>query len=700
MSPFINYEKSVLMELSVIIVNYNVKHFLEQALLSIQKAIQGIDTEIFVVDNASQDGSVAMLRQKFPSVKLILNTKNVGFAAANNLAIKAIQGKYVVFINPDTVVQEDTFRTLISFFENHSDAGMVGCKILNPDGTLQLACRRRFPTAWVALSRLTGLSKLFPKSRLFGQYNLTYLNPDEIYPVEAISGSFMMARNDALQAVGSFDETWFMYGEDLDLCYRFGKAGWKIYYVPTTTIIHFKGESSKQSEFDTIRLFYQAMRLFVAKYYKSYLFQFLLESGIVIRASLHYLNHIVSLLTIPFIDLILLNGALITALLIRFGNLQHLHSYFVVMILYSLVWLSSLFSFSCYGRYRFSASRAALAVIVGLIFNTSLTFFFNQIAYSRMVVLVAGILDVILLFSWRLLFKMILKKYGWEVKGVVQNAIWGKRTLIIGTGRTVEKLIDKLDQRIDGGYELVGIASFHTADLGQQFKNIQVLGVVDNLSSIIKNQRIQDVIFSTDQINYDQIMEVMQQARGLGVNYRLVPDNYEVIIGKSSIDDLGEIPLIEIDNRLDNPTVLLMKRSFDIFSALMILFFSSPLLFYYRFLRRKKLIKFSIQGENNKIVNIWKFAKSGNHADLSLLPAFFSVLKGDISLVGAEMIRFSPESVKNPVLPMKPGLTGLVQIAAKNKLSEEEKKRYYLYYIKNYSLMLDLEIILKALFKL
>jgi GT2 family glycosyltransferase/lipopolysaccharide/colanic/teichoic acid biosynthesis glycosyltransferase len=688
------------MELSVIIVNYNVKHFLEQALISIQKAIQGIDTEIFVVDNASQDGSVAMLRQKFPTVKLILNIKNVGFAAANNFAIKQSQGKYVLFINPDTIVQEDTFRTLISFFENHPDAGMVGCKILNPDGTLQLACRRSFPTAWVALSRLTGLSRLFPKSRLFGRYNLTYLNPDEIYPVEAISGSFMMTRKDALQQVGFFDETWFMYGEDLDLCFRFGIAGWKIYYVPTTKIIHFKGESSRQSEFDVIRLFYQAMRLFVAKYYKSYLFQFLLEAGIILRAGFHYLKHILSVLTIPFIDLLFLNGALITALLIRFGNFAHLHSYIAVMILYSLVWLSSLFFFACYGRYRFSATRAGLAVITGLIINASLTFFFNQFAYSRIVVLVAGILDVILLFGWRLLFKMVIKRYGWEVKGVVQNSIWGRRTLIIGTGQTVEKLVEKLDQRIDGGYEIIGMASFNSEDLGRQFKNIQVLGVVDNLSSIIKKQRIQDVIFSTDQINYDQIIEVMQQARGLGVNYRLVPDNYEVIIGKSSIDELGELPLIEIDNRFDNPTVLLMKRSFDISVALLVLIFSSPILFYQRLLRRNKFIKFPIQGENNKTVNLWKFSKPLRNEIPKILPALFSVLKGDISLVGAEMIAASVDSANYPALPMKPGLTGLVQIAAKSKLSTEDKKRYYLYYIKNYSLRLDLEIILKAILKL
>ena len=183
-----------MMDVSVIIVNYNVRDFLHNALTSIVKALQGITSEIFVVDNASDDGSNEMVKKTFPSVCLIPNTTNTGFATANNQALRLAQGRYLVLINPDTVVQEDTFRSLISFLDLRQDVGLAGCKILNPDGTLQLACRRSFPSPWVAFTKVSGLSSLFPASRWFAQYYLTYLNPYEVREVDAVSGSFMMLR--------------------------------------------------------------------------------------------------------------------------------------------------------------------------------------------------------------------------------------------------------------------------------------------------------------------------------------------------------------------------------------------------------------------------------------------------------------------------------------------------------------------------
>jgi len=180
--------------LSIVIVNYNVKEFLEQTLLSVIKSAMAATHEIIVVDNASSDGSVEMLRRKFPDVRLIANKTNRGFAAANNQGFAQTRGEFVLILNPDTVVQEDTVPTIIDFLRSHPDCGMVGCKILNPDGSLQLACRRSFPTPWVGFTRITGLSRLFPGSKFFGKYNLTYLDPDQTYEVEAISGSFMFER--------------------------------------------------------------------------------------------------------------------------------------------------------------------------------------------------------------------------------------------------------------------------------------------------------------------------------------------------------------------------------------------------------------------------------------------------------------------------------------------------------------------------
>ncbi|HEY7752021.1 MAG TPA: glycosyltransferase family 2 protein, partial [Ignavibacteriaceae bacterium] len=219
------------MDLSIIIVNYNVKEFLQNLLHSIEKASSNISKEIIIVDNASEDGSVELIKQKFSSVNMIENKTNLGFGKANNQALKIAKGEYILLINPDTIVSEDTFHTLLNFFNSNPEAGLAGCKILNPDGTLQLACRRSFPGPWTSFCKVTGLSNLFPNSKIFARYNLTYLDENLTYEVDAISGSFMMMRRDVYEKAGGFDEQFFMYGEDLDLCYRIKEVGYKVFYV-------------------------------------------------------------------------------------------------------------------------------------------------------------------------------------------------------------------------------------------------------------------------------------------------------------------------------------------------------------------------------------------------------------------------------------------------------------------------------------
>ncbi|RMH52773.1 MAG: glycosyltransferase family 2 protein, partial [Bacteroidetes bacterium] len=280
-----------LLDLSVIIVNYNVREFLEQALRSLERARGTLAMEIFVVDNNSVDGSVERVREAFPDVHLIANRENVGFGRANNQAIRQARGRYLLILNPDTIVQEDTLHTLVRFMDEHPDAGAVGCKILNPDGSFAPESRRAFPTPATAFYRITGLSRLFPRSPVFGRYNLTYLPIDQVAEVDALSGSCMLVRQAALwwsreaweaagpaagssdpppdppmNGAGLFDEDFFMYGEDLDWCYRIQRAGWKVYYTPETQIIHYKGESTKKGELRYVRLFYGAMLLFTEKH--------------------------------------------------------------------------------------------------------------------------------------------------------------------------------------------------------------------------------------------------------------------------------------------------------------------------------------------------------------------------------------------------------------------------------------------------
>ena len=257
------------MKLSVIIVNYKVKHYLEQCLRSVAEASRGIAVEVIVVDNASGDGSVEYLRERFPDVTIIASEENLGFARANNLAIRNSHGQYVLLLNPDTIVAEDTFRDFISFMDSTPDAGGCGAYMLHTDGSFAPESRRGLPTPFVAFCKMSGLASLFPKSRTFGRYYMRYLSENEVNRIEIMSGAFMFLRRDALDKAGLLDEDFFMYGEDIDLSYRILKAGYNNYFLPSH-ILHYKGESTVKSSYRYVHTFYRAMELFFNKHYAHY----------------------------------------------------------------------------------------------------------------------------------------------------------------------------------------------------------------------------------------------------------------------------------------------------------------------------------------------------------------------------------------------------------------------------------------------
>jgi len=257
------------MKLSVIIVNYNVKYFLEQCLHSVIKATQNVSSEVFVVDNNSVDGSCAMVQEKFPQVKLIANKQNTGFSKANNQAIRISQGEYVLLLNPDTVVEEDTFSKVVDFMDSHADAGGLGVKMIDGKGVFLPESKRGLPTPIVAFYKIFGFSSLFPKSKIFSKYHLGYLNNDETNEIEVLAGAFMLMRKSTLDKVGLLDEDYFMYGEDIDLSYRITLGGYKNYYYPETTIIHYKGESTKKGSINYVKVFYNAMIIFASKHFSA-----------------------------------------------------------------------------------------------------------------------------------------------------------------------------------------------------------------------------------------------------------------------------------------------------------------------------------------------------------------------------------------------------------------------------------------------
>ncbi len=257
------------MKLSVIIVNYNVKLYLEQCLRSVEKATKDIPHEIIITDNNSSDGSVEYLKMRFPHVQFIENKTNAGFAKANNQGILKAKGEYVMLLNPDTILGESTLTDCINFMDTHPEAGATGVSQLKSNGAFALESRRGIPTPFTSFCKMTGLCQLFPNSRVFGRYYMQYLDPTVSNEIEVMSGACMFIRHSALKESGLLDEDFFMYGEDIDLSYRLLQTGKKNYYIPTN-ILHYKGESTEKSSYRYIYVFYEAMLIFFRKHYSDY----------------------------------------------------------------------------------------------------------------------------------------------------------------------------------------------------------------------------------------------------------------------------------------------------------------------------------------------------------------------------------------------------------------------------------------------
>ena len=275
------------MQLSIVIVNYNVRYFLEHCLYSVQAAIGTLQAEVIVVDNNSTDGSLAYLQPLFPWANWIVNTQNTGFGVANNQAVSIARGEYILFLNPDTLLPEDCLEKCLAFMHTHPKAGALGIKMLDGTGQFLPESKRGFPSPLTSLFKLSGLAVRFPRSKTFARYHLGHLDKNENSVVDVLAGAFMLVRRKVIEQVGAFDERFFMYGEDIDLSYRIQHAGWQNWYFASSSIIHFKGESTKKGNLNYVRMFYQAMNLFVQKHYSggsAFLYRWLIQAAIWGRA--------------------------------------------------------------------------------------------------------------------------------------------------------------------------------------------------------------------------------------------------------------------------------------------------------------------------------------------------------------------------------------------------------------------------------
>jgi len=555
------------MDISIIIVNYNVEHFLEQALLSVRKALKQVEGEVWVVDNRSVDGSVAMVREKFPEVHLIANQDNPGFAVANNQAIEKSKGRYVLLLNPDTVVEEDTFRKIVDFMDAHPDAGGLGCKMIDGKGEFLPESKRGLPTPQVAFFKMFGLSKIFPKSKVFGRYHLGFLSNEQVHEVDVLAGAFMLLRKETLDKIGLLDETFFMYGEDIDLSYRITKGGYKNYYFPDTTIIHYKGESTKKTSVNYVFVFYRAMVIFAKKHYSARyasLFGIFINLAIWFRAGIALMFRFAQAAWQPALDAGILFGSSYLLKLyweanhkfIQGGEYPAEYLYINVMT-YCLFWVIGI-SFS--GGYKRHAPLRR--IVFGMFYGTvaiAVLYAFapDHLRYSRALIVLGAGAGGLLLLLYR------LAVYFFQYKSLNYGERKAYNTLIVGNPDEAKRVRSLLTEsgvpHTFHGYIAPGL---------ERVESSEYLGTLGQLREIIEVFRVTEVIFCAKDIASSNIIHWMGSLGDEEVNFKIVPEETLYIIGSNSKNTNGEFYTIDLKLALADSTQQRNKRLFDIAASL------------------------------------------------------------------------------------------------------------------------------------
>ncbi|MBK7335205.1 MAG: glycosyltransferase [Saprospirales bacterium] len=553
--------------LSVVIVNYNVKHFLEQALLSVRRASSRLPVEVFVVDNNSVDDSVAMVRNKFPEVKLIANRHNAGFSAANNQAIRLAQGEYVLLLNPDTVVEEDTFEKCLRFMDEHPEAGSLGVKMIDGAGVFLPESKRGFPAPLVAFFKAFGFSRLFPRSRVFNHYHLGYLDRDQTHEVEVLSGAFMWLRKSVLDQVGLLDETFFMYGEDIDLSYRIVQGGYKNYYFAETTIIHYKGESTKKGSLNYVRTFYQAMIIFAQKHFsgeKMRLFVTMIRMAIYFRALLALANAWSKKIALPLLDAGLMVGGLYFVK--NFWATQYYKDpnyfepalYYFNIPLYTAVWLCALFFSGAYDP-PFRLRRLVGGLMWGTLFLAAI-YGFLPLDYrpSRAVILLGAIWAVLSTVSLRYILHFI------RYRNFDLGREREKNLVIVGQKEESQRVRYLLHQ-VQVRRNIIGVVAPMETEDWETY-----LSPITRLEEVVYIYKVDEIIFCSRDISSQEIMAWMTRL-GPQLEYKIVPDESMSIIGSSSKNSPGELYTVDIHFHIATPMASRNKRVLDFLMGMVLL---------------------------------------------------------------------------------------------------------------------------------
>lgn len=640
------------MKLSIVIVNYNVKYFLEQALLSVFKAGKNMEIEVFVVDNNSGDGSVEMIRSRFPQVKLIENKDNPGFSKANNQAIRQASGEYILLLNPDTVLEEDTLVVCADFMDNHPEAGAVGVKMIDGAGVYLQESKRGLPTPLVSFFKITGLNTVFPRSGLFNYYYMGHLSEEEVHEVEVLAGAFMFMRKETLDKIGLLDEMFFMYGEDVDLSYRVSLGGYKNYYIPDTKIIHYKGESTRKGSLNYIRTFHEAMILFAEKHFnrgRNRWFVFMIKLGIYLKAIQSAVSGFIKQFLLPLIEFVFIWLAF-SGVAVLWENLYYKNPdyfgeqiYLLMLPAYALIYI---FCLTLLGSYDtvFRKSRQVGAVILGFgLIAIAYSFLPENLRSSRFLVFATMITSFVVISLIRALYHYI--SYGkFSVKGE-----GSKRTLIVGSKEEYER-ITRLINGIGVPMNMLGRIS-----PGEE-SGEGAIANIDHLADVTRIKRADQVIFCGKDMSSEQIMYWMTQLSNK-VEFKIAPHTMDSIIGSKSKNSSGELYTIEVSYKIDDPMNRRLKRLFDITLAAGLLV-SIPL-------------------------SVWFYENKAQ-----LLKNILAVLGRKVTWVG--YVKTGKENLLPVILPSVLHIGEGYQVV--EALSQAEKLNFN--YARDYSILTDLYIVL------
>ncbi len=548
-------------DISIVIVNYNVSAFLQQCLYSVQKAsVQDIDVEVFVVDNNSIDNSVELVKENFPDVKLIANSDNKGFAYACNQAIRRSTGKYVLLLNPDTVIREDSLKLCKQFMDNNKDVGALGVKMINGKGKFLPESKRSLPNAKSSFYKIFGLSTLFPKSKKFGQYQLKYLDKDKIHSIEVLSGAYMFIRKSVLDEIGLLDETFFMYGEDIDLSYRIIKAGYKNIYFPKTTIIHYKGKSTKKASVKYVRVFYNAMLIFANKHYtgkKQFIFRMFISFAIYFRAFLAILQRFFQVIYLPILDFGIMFFVYMMLIPVwesyKFSTTEVYSNVFthIFVPIYIVIWQISILYNT---KYRLNSKlrdlvKAILAgTIVILILYSLLP---ESYRYSRILIIFGMLLSLTVTAVNRILIRLLI----YRDKRIFSST--ANKALIITDKEQGSYVVNH--NQLSKHYIICNTIIFSKTD---KYTN--------QLHENIKLHKIETIIFLMNNLSYSNIIDTITKISDKNLEFKIMLNENASLIGEQSVIDIGKVPYLKI-SPISKPINKLKKRLFDYFVSVLFL---------------------------------------------------------------------------------------------------------------------------------